>query len=197
VRPTLVVASRNQKKAQEMVALLQPCGVRLRSLADLPDAPHVEETGTTFAENALLKASQVARATGHWALADDSGLEVDALGGAPGVRSARYAGPNASDADNRIQLLRELRGVPAAERGGRFVCHLAVADATGQSRVQVEAYCRGVIVDSERGQHGFGYDPLFLIPEYGRTFGELGPAVKSLISHRARAFRELIAHWRW
>ncbi len=187
----VVLATRNPKKAREMIDLLSPLGVSLRSLAEFPDAPVVEETGTTFAENAAIKARETALATRHWALADDSGLVVDALGGAPGVHSARYAGADASDEQNNEKLLRELSGIPPRQRGARFVCNLALADPTGAVRLQVEGHCCGQVLEDHRGGEGFGYDPLFLIQEYGRTFGELGLAVKSCISHRARAFRLL------
>lgn len=189
---TLVLASRNRKKLIELADSLATVGARLISAADLPDVPEVEETGATFAENASLKASQVALATGRWALADDSGLAVDALGGQPGVISARYAGPNATDAENNARLLHELRSVPVERRGARFVCHLAVADPAGEIRLTAAAECRGRIVDDHRGGQGFGYDPLFWIPEYHRTFGELGLPVKRALSHRARAIERLL-----
>lgn len=190
---SLVLASRNKKKAIEFAALLKPALIDLRELSEFPDLPEVEETGTTFAANAQLKASATARAIGQWALADDSGLQVDALAGEPGVYSARYAGVNCTDADNNQKLLQALNGVPAEKRGAQFVCNLALADPTGEIQLQVEDYCRGMIVEDFRGAHGFGYDPLFLIPEYGLTFGELGLAVKSCLSHRSRAFRKLLA----
>jgi XTP/dITP diphosphohydrolase len=189
---TLVLASRNRKKLGEMAALLAPHGLQLIAAADLPGAPDVEEGGTSFAENAALKAVQVARAVERWTVGDDSGLEVDALNGAPGVFSARYAGEGARDGDNNIRLLRELEGVADERRTARFVCHLAVADPTGQVRLQVCGSCRGRIVSDHRGGGGFGYDPLFLVPEYHLTFGELSPAVKSVLSHRARAFQLLL-----
>ncbi len=189
--PTVVLASRNRKKAAEMAALLVPLGIHLISVAELNGVPEVEETGETFAENAALKASQVAIASGHWTVADDSGLAVDALDGAPGVYSARYAGPDATDAENNAKLLAELNGLPPEKRGAAFVCHLAVADPSGKIRLEVSDRCRGRVIEDERGEHGFGYDPLFLIPEYHRTFGELGPAAKSVLSHRARAFHRL------
>jgi XTP/dITP diphosphohydrolase len=188
----LVLASRNAKKSQEIAGLLAPRGFELHSLKDFPEAPVVEETGSTFAENAALKATQVARSTGHWTLADDSGLMVDALDGAPGIYSARYAGESATDADNNRKLLQALRDVPPEKRGAQFVCHLAVSDPQGAVRVSVGGHCRGRIVEEDRGDQGFGYDPLFLILEYHRTFGQLGIAVKSCLSHRARAFARLL-----
>jgi XTP/dITP diphosphohydrolase len=190
--PTIVLASRNRKKLREMSDQLVPHALRLISAADLVEVPEVEEGEHCFVENAALKAVSVARATGRWALGDDSGLEVDALGGAPGVISSRYAGPDASDADNNRKLLEQLAGIPDARRTARFVCHLAVADPRGEIRLQVDGACRGRIIQADRGGGGFGYDPLFLIPEYHRTFGELSPMVKSVLSHRARAFQRLL-----
>ena len=189
----LVVATRNAKKAKEIADLLSRLEIKLLDLSKFPAAPKVEETGTTFAENAALKASQTALATGHWALADDSGLEVDALNGAPGVYSARYAGPDCSDEENNEKLLRALHGLPPEKRGAQFVCNLAIADSQGAIRLQVQSHCRGQIIEQRSGTAGFGYDPLFLVPEYHRTFGQLGLAVKSCLSHRSRAFRKLVA----
>lgn len=190
-KPTLVVASRNRKKVRELAALLSGLPLELVSAADFPAAPEVEETGQTFAENAVLKAATVAVATGHWTLADDSGLAVDALDGAPGVYSARYAGPQANDAQNNEKLLAQLRDVPDLRRGAQFVCCLALADPAGRIRAQVEGHCRGRLLHEPRGQNGFGYDPLFLIAEYHQTFAELSLAVKSVLSHRARAFAHI------
>jgi len=190
--PTIVLASRNRKKAGEFAELLRPHAIELRIAADFPAAPVVEETGATFAENAALKAGKTARALGRWCLADDSGLMVDALDGAPGVHSARYAGPQASDAENNEKLLGALAGVPADQRGARFVCHLAVADPNGVICLRVAGYCRGLIVNAQRGSAGFGYDPYFLVPEHGLTFGELPLEIKSRLSHRAEAFRALM-----
>ncbi len=195
--PVLVLASRNQHKVRELAALLAGLGWRIASLADFPDAVDVDETGETFAENAELKAIAAAAATGYWALADDSGLAVDVLEGSPGVRSARYAGPSATDAQNNAHLLARLRDVPDPLRGARFVCCLALADPTGRVRVRVEAHCRGRLLHEPRGHNGFGYDPLFWIAEYHQTFGELLPAVKNAISHRARALERLRAELAW
>jgi XTP/dITP diphosphohydrolase len=188
----IVLATRNPKKRGEMAALVASVGVSVRSLCDFSDVPEVEESGSTFAENAALKASTVAQAIGRWTLADDSGLVVDALDGAPGVHSARFAGEQRSDAANNAKLLALLRDVPDEQRGAAFVCHLALADPTGEIRLRVEDRCRGQIVSEMHGSGGFGYDPLFLVPEYQRTFGELGAATKNLISHRARAFAKLL-----
>lgn len=191
-KTTLILASRNRKKLREIAELLTGLDVRLVSAADFPDAPEVEETGRTFAENAALKAGTVAAATGHWTIADDSGLAVDVLDGAPGVYSARYAGPQSDDRQNNEKLLAQLRDVPDERRGAQFVCCLALADPAGTIRVQVEGRCRGRLLHEPRGQSGFGYDPLFWIPEYRRTFAELTLTAKSVLSHRARAFEKLI-----
>ena len=190
--PTIVLASRNRKKLREMADQLTCYRLQLISAADLPHVPDVEEGAHSFAENAAMKAASVARATGHWSLGDDSGLEVDALNGAPGVLSSRYAGSNAADGDNNRKLLEQLADVPDQQRTARFVCYLAVADPDGTIRLQVDGVCRGRIIQADRGGGGFGYDPLFLIPEYHRTFGELSPVVKSVLSHRARAFQRLL-----
>jgi XTP/dITP diphosphohydrolase len=188
----LVVGTGNRAKGRELAELLAPVGLELRTLADFPQAIEVPETGDTFAANAALKASTQARHLGRWVLADDSGLAVDALGGAPGVLSARFSGPGATDASNNGLLLERLAAIPPAERWARFVCHMTVADPSGAVRAESESACRGRITLSPRGPYGFGYDPLFEIAEYHRTFGELGLAVKSCLSHRARAARALI-----
>lgn len=190
--PTLVLASRNRKKVRELAELLAGRHVEVCSAADFPEAPEVEETGRTFEENAVLKATAVAAATGRWTLADDSGLAVDALDGAPGVLSARYAGLPSNDARNNEKLLAQLRDVPNPRRGARFVCCLALADPAGRIQVRVEGRCRGRLLHEPRGNNGFGYDPLFQIAEYHRTFAELSLAVKSVLSHRARAFARLL-----
>lgn len=190
--PLLVVGTGNRKKGIELAELLAPLGVQVRTLAEIPEAISVEENGQTFSENAILKATQQAQHLHQWVLADDSGLEVEALGGAPGVRSARYSGPGATDVTNNRRLLEELAEVPLERRGARFVCHMALADPTGAVRAESEGHCRGRILLEARGQAGFGYDPLFEILEYHRSFGELGSAVKSVLSHRARAVAEML-----
>jgi len=189
----VVVATRNAKKRLEIVDLLSRFPeLRVLSLADFPDAPEVEETGATFAENAALKASTVARALGRWTIGEDSGLTVDALGGAPGVYSARYSGPGADDDANNAKLLRELAGVPDPRRTACYVCSAALADPTGAIRLTEEARCRGMIIHEPRGTNGFGYDPYFLVREYHQTFGELPLVVKQQISHRARALERFL-----
>lgn len=190
--PTVVLASRNQKKSAEIRALLAPYGIPLLSVADFPSAQEVEEDGHTFQENAEKKASQTARALKHWAIGEDSGLQVDALGGGPGIYSARFSGPDATDDSNNALLIQKLQNIPATQRGAGYICHVAVADPDGRIRLNVEATCRGCIGEEPRGQNGFGYDPYFMIREYHRSFGELSPVVKQSLSHRARAFERLI-----
>jgi XTP/dITP diphosphohydrolase len=191
-RPLLVVGTSNRKKGLELTDLVAPLGVEVRTLADFPQAIAVAENGDTFAANAALKASQQAKHLGQWVLADDSGLAVDALGGRPGVFSARYAGPDASDQDNNRKLLTELTDVPLERRTAHYICHATLADPTGTVRAEAEDYCRGRILFADQGSGGFGYDPLFEIIEYHRTFGQLSPAVKACLSHRARAMRKLL-----
>jgi XTP/dITP diphosphohydrolase len=181
--PVLVIASGNAGKVREFARLLRGLGVPIRAQ---PEGLEVEESGTTFADNARLKAEAVARATGCWALADDSGLSVAALGGAPGVHSARYAH---SDAARIARLLHELEG--SRDRSARFTAALAVADPSGRVRLEVEGTCEGVILDSPRGQGGFGYDPVFLVPSTGLTYAEMDKTLKGHIGHRGRAFQAL------
>lgn len=190
--PLVVLASRNRKKIGEMADLLLPWGIRLQGVLDFPDVAEVVEDGQTFAENAAKKAREVALATGHWAIGEDSGLMVDALGGAPGIYSARYSDPGATDERNNLKLQVELAGVPVEKRGGGYVCSVALANPQGQILAASEDTCRGILIHEPRGSHGFGYDPYFLIAEYHQTFGELGSIVKQQISHRARAFTRFI-----
>ena len=189
----LVIASGNAGKVREFAALLAGLGLEIRPQ---PEGLEVEETGLTFVENARLKAIAVAQATGCWALADDSGLAVDALDGAPGVYSARYA---ASDPERIARLLAALgaaNGQRAAaglaqQRSARFTAALALADPSGQLRLEVEGHCPGEILEAPRGSGGFGYDPVFLVPETGQTFAEMDKALKGRIGHRGRAFAQL------
>ncbi len=183
----LVLGTANRKKGIELADLLQPVHIDLRTLADFADDFQVDENGDTFAANARLKAAGYARRLQRWVLADDSGLLVDALNGEPGVFSARYAGPQATDELNNRLLLERLGNLPPEQRSARFVCHIAVADPTGAIRAESEAACRGRILTGPRGAKGFGYDPLFEIVEYHRTFAELDLRVKARLSHRARA----------
>ena len=190
--PLLVLGTANRKKGLELAELIAPLGIQAWTLADFPKAIDVAETGATFAENAALKAIEQAKHLRQWVLADDSGLCVDALGGRPGVHSARYAGPAAGDEDNNRRLLEELVDIPLAERTAHYVCHATLADPTGAVRAEAEDYCHGRILFERQGSGGFGYDPLFEIVEYHRTFGELSPEVKACLSHRARAMRKLL-----
>jgi XTP/dITP diphosphohydrolase len=190
--PLLVLASRNLKKSGEIRDLLAPQGFALKSVAEFPGGADVVEDGDTFAANAAKKAREVATATGHWAIGEDSGLRVDILGGAPGVYSARYSGEGATDEKNNLKLQEALQGVPDDRRGAGYVCHVSVADPSGKIHLSFEDTCRGRIISEPRGQNGFGYDPYFLVREYHQTFGELSPLVKRYLSHRARAFRRLI-----
>ena len=188
----LILGTRNRKKLLELTELLAPHGFDLKSLADFPDAIEVDESGDTFAANAALKATVQARHLNQWVLGEDSGLCVDALGGAPGVRSARFSGPKATDAANNAFLLEKLQGVALEQRTAHYVCHATLSDPSGTIRAESEDYCRGRILPAESGGGGFGYDPLFEVVEYHQTFGELSPAVKSVLSHRARAIRAIV-----
>ena len=190
--PLLVLGTGNRKKGQELAHLFSPLGLELRTLADFPDAIEVIEDGATFSANATLKATQQARHLGHWVLADDSGLMVDALDGRPGVLSARYSGPGATDSSNNRKLLDQLQDVPLERRTAQFVCDMVLSDPLGRVQAEVVASCRGRILAAPGGEAGFGYDPLFEIVEYHRTFGQLSVAVKSVLSHRARAAIRLI-----
>jgi XTP/dITP diphosphohydrolase len=188
----LVLGTGNPKKGQELGRLFSRVGIELRTLADYPQAIEAVEDGDTFAANAAIKATQQARHLGQWVLADDSGLAVDTLDGAPGVLSARYSGPEATDASNNQKLLDALQGAPPEKRWARFVCHICVADPSGAIRAESNASCRGRILFALAGSGGFGYDPLFEIVEYHRTFGELSPLVKAQLSHRARAAERIV-----
>ncbi len=188
----LVLGTTNRKKGEELARLFAPVGVRLGTLADFADHVEVEEDGATFAENAAKKAVAQARHLGCWVLGEDSGLAVDALGGAPGVYSARFSGPGATDASNNRLLLERLAGTAPADRGAGYVCHMVLADPSGAVRAESRGTCRGRILPEPRGTAGFGYDPLFELLEYHRSFGQLGPAAKALLSHRARAARRML-----
>jgi XTP/dITP diphosphohydrolase len=188
----LILGTANRGKAHELRLLLAGTELSLKTLADLAGYPRIDESAESFAENARLKAAVPAKHFRQWVLADDTGLEVDALGGAPGVRSARFAGPDADPEANRRKLLAELADVPIQRRTARFVCHLALADPGGVIRAETEGSCRGRIRLSEAGESGFGYDSLFEVVEYHRTFAELGDAAKCILSHRARAVSLMI-----
>jgi XTP/dITP diphosphohydrolase len=184
----LVVATSNPGKLREMQAYLANLGWELTLK---PEELEVEETGDTFAANACLKASQVANSTGNWAIADDSGLQIDALGGAPGVYSARYG---KTDSERIARVLRELKDEP--NRQAQFVCAVAIARPDGAIALQSEGVCRGEILSSPRGNGGFGYDPIFYVPEKQLTFAEMTPDLKRSISHRGKAIEALLPQLR-
>ena len=194
----LLLASGNAKKRGELERLLTPLGIDVVGPADVGGLPEVVEDRPTFAGNAEKKALSAAATTGEWSLADDSGLCVDALGGAPGVRSARFAGEPCDDARNNAKLLAELASIDAADRGAHFVCSLALARPDGTLAGGFEGRAHGRILTEHRGEGGFGYDPLFLFEEAGqaesgRTFSELGAEAKGRVSHRGRALQALVA----
>jgi XTP/dITP diphosphohydrolase len=182
----LVVATTNPGKLKEIIRLLEGLPIEVLSLADYPAMPEVDETGSTFAENAILKAVHAARFTGEMALADDSGLEVDALGGRPGINSSRFAGPGATDAQRNRLLLEKMKDVPDEERTARFRCVAALASPSEDSQT-FDGVCEGRILREPRGDNGFGYDPLFYLPDHGKTMAELPSELKNRISHRAKA----------
>lgn len=185
--PSLVIGTKNSGKFDEIKTILEDLPVRLRSLKEFGNARLAEERGDTYAENAIAKAQQYGTATGLWTLADDSGLEVEALGGAPGIFSARYAGEGASDHDRRVLLLSELSKMSGTTRSARFVCVVAMVDQN-QNLINIsEGTCNGRISEMPRGIGGFGYDPIFVPDGYDQTFAELAPSIKNLLSHRARA----------
>lgn len=189
---SLVVGSFNRKKEIELSQLLAPLGLKVASLAAFPGVVEVDETGDTFTANARLKAIGYAKQVGQWVLADDSGLAVNALKGEPGVNSAHYAGFKASDEANNRRLLEALKSVPTDRRTAHYVCHITLCDPQGTIVAEAEDVCRGRILEAEHGSEGFGYDPLFEIVEYHMTFGQLAPAVKACLSHRARAMRKIM-----
>ncbi len=191
----LVIATRNNGKLREIKAMLKGTRIRVLSLDDFPGCPEVVEDKETFRENALKKARAVAEYTGKIALADDSGLSVDALGGAPGVYSARFSGPGADDLKNNRKLLRMMKDVPDERRGAQFVCVMALV-GRGQStgfgtEKTVKGIVRGRITREMRGPRGFGYDPLFYYSPKGMTFAQMGPEEKNRVSHRARALAKI------
>jgi len=186
----LFLATRNEGKIREIEELLRGCEISLTSLRDYPDAPDVVENGEAYRDNALKKARFFTRWTGKLTLADDSGLEVAYLQGRPGVFSARYAGNGGDDRENNRKLLGELEGVPRQKRGAAFRCVMALVAPWGDEEV-VEGECRGQIGFEERGERGFGYDPIFVIPRYGKTVAELSMAEKNRLSHRSKALRKM------
>jgi len=190
VTKRLVIATHNKGKTAEIKTLLGDVGWTLLSLDQFENVGEAAEDADTYSGNAAAKASYYARMTGEWVLADDSGLEVQALAGAPGLFSARYAGPNASDSQRRLKLLTELTGVN--DRRARFVCSAAIADSNGNIVKTAEGICEGVISTNARGDSGFGYDPIFIPSGYDLTFGELSDRIKNQLSHRAKAIRGLL-----
>jgi XTP/dITP diphosphohydrolase len=194
---TLLIATKNLHKLEEFRAMFRDLPYQLHSLNDVKLGMDVEETGTTFRENAELKALTYARVSGLLSLADDSGLEIDALGGAPGVYSARFAGVDTSYEERFRLIFEKLRGLPASRRTARFRCVITVAEPSGVYQ-SVEGVIEGVITEEARGVHGFGYDPIFLVPSLGKTTAELLPEHKNQISHRAQAVRlarALLENW--
>jgi XTP/dITP diphosphohydrolase len=190
MRRELVLATRNRHKGEELSVLLGDTGIRIRTLAEFPHAPEVEEDGATCEANAIKKATVIARATGLPAVADDTGLEVDALDGRPGVYAARYAGEGATYEDNCRKLLQELAGVPRSRRSARFLTVAALAMPDGCVQV-ARGVLEGVIAEEPAGIQGFGYDPVFFVPELGKTLAQLTAAEKNRMSHRAKAFAQI------
>jgi XTP/dITP diphosphohydrolase len=188
----LVLGTHNAKKLIELQMMLPTELARLSTLAEITGAIDVVEDGETFAANAAKKATEQAQHLGRWVLAEDSGLTVDALQGQPGVYSARYAGEHGDDDANNTKLLDEMQGLPPERRDAQFNCHLCLSDPEGNVRLTASGICRGRIASYLSGSAGFGYDPLFIIREYHRTFGELDLSVKRAISHRSRALRAFI-----
>lgn len=186
----LVLATRNRHKGEELAALLGDLGITIRTLDEFPDAPDVVEDGDTCEANAIKKARAIAQFTGLPAVADDTGLEVDALGGRPGIYAARYAGEDATYEDNCQKLLREMAGVPREQRTARFLTVAAIALPSDEIRV-AQGTLNGAIAEQASGALGFGYDPVFLIPELGKTLAQLSADQKNTISHRAKAFAKM------
>ena len=186
----VVVGTHNRKKLAELRELLEPLGIRTTSLAEIPNAITVDESGATFIENARLKAAEQAKHLRQWTIGEDSGLCIPALGGEPGVYSARYSGAGATDELNNAKLLANMADLQGDQRRGYYISTIALSSPEGQVLVEAEGRCWGRIIESPRGEGGFGYDPLFEIAEYHRTFAELGNTVKAVLSHRGRALRE-------
>jgi XTP/dITP diphosphohydrolase len=186
----LIVASRNKGKVGEIKALLTDLPFKVTSLSDYPHIPEIIEDGRTYRANALKKAREVAQATGKIAMSDDSGIEVKALGNAPGIYSARFAGKGASEKARNRKLFAMLKGVPMHKRQARYRCVIALVDAKGRELGVVQGTCSGYITTKNIGKNGFGFDPLFLLKRYNKTFGQLPPELKAKISHRARALKK-------
>lgn len=194
----IVVATKNKGKIQEIREVLKGIDAEILSLDEIGLEIEIEEDGRTYSENAVKKAAEVAKRSGRISLADDSGLEIDALNGKPGINSSRFAGINADDRERNLKVLEMMKDVPNGKRGARFRCVIAIANPPTppftkggvEGLYTCEGVCEGEIAESIRGDKGFGYDPIFIVPEYGKTFGELGPEVKDKISHRAKALKK-------
>ena len=186
----VIIATKNVGKAKEFEQLFLPYGYEVQTLIDFPEFEDIEETGSTFEENAILKAEAVAKKLNKIVIADDSGLIIEALNGRPGIYSARYAGEEKSDEANLLKVLDELKDVPDSDRQARFYCALAVA-IPGRDTITVSGDCKGFILREKRGTHGFGYDPIFFVVDKGKAMAELKPTEKAEISHRAAALRKL------
>ncbi len=186
----LLLATENKGKIREIKQMLNDPRLKLLLLKDFPGLPKLHEEGTTFRENAIYKAKEFSKLTGKLSLADDSGLEVEALGGNPGVYSARFAGEDATDEENNSRLLKLLGDLPLHKRKAHFRCVMAVVSPEGWIKV-AEGKCSGLIGFKPQGRFGFGYDPLFIIPEYNRTFGQLAPQIKNKLSHRSQALKKV------
>ena len=186
----VIIATQNLGKAKDFEALFRPYGYEILTLRDIAEEIDVEETGTTFEENAILKAETVAKLLNTAVIADDSGLEIDALDGEPGVYSARYAGGEKSDSANIDKVLEKMKGIPEEKRHARFRCVLAIA-VPGKETKTFSGSCEGYIIEERIGENGFGYDPIFWVPSEGRTLAELQPQEKAAISHRGNAMREM------
>lgn len=191
MKEKVIIATKNRGKASEFASLFANYPVELMTLLDIDGAPDIEENGTTFEENAIIKAEGIRKFIDAIVIADDSGLMVDILDGMPGIYSARYAGEEKSDDANIDKLLKELEGVPLEKRTARFFCALAIA-IPEQKTITVSGTCEGIILDEKRGNNGFGYDPIFYVPELGRTMAELTQEEKNKISHRTNALKKLV-----
>ena len=187
----LVLGTRNAKKRQEIAEILADLPIELHDLSQHPNAPEVVEDGKTFLDNARKKATELAKALNQWVLGEDSGLVVPGIGGRPGVYSARYAGKQGDDEANNDKLIAELSPLLDEKRVAYYVCTAAVSNPEGEVVAEAEGRCHGVIIQERRGTGGFGYDPLFLVPEFHKTFGELSTRVKHALSHRCRALERL------
>jgi len=185
----LIVATKNKKKLEEIKEILKDLDLKITSLADYPKVPRIIENGRTFQENAIKKAVKIARFTRKLTLGEDSGLEVKALAGKPGIYSSRFAGKDKNDFKNNLKVLKLLGDLPLHQRRAGYVCAVALADADGLIKV-AEGRCSGIIGLKPKGHFGFGYDPLFIIPKYKKTFAELGPNIKHKISHRFKALKK-------